>query len=78
MRDHHCRHHRHRKFHVRPEATGLGYRRFLGVPNSVTYRGAEPGQNSDKSEERNEDTFWWWLVIGATILFAWWDYRIAR
>ena len=27
-------HHRHKKFHVRPEATGLGYHRFLGLPSA--------------------------------------------
>ena len=28
-------HQRHKKFHVRPEAKGLGYRRFLGVPSAA-------------------------------------------
>ena len=27
-------HHRHKKFRVRPEARGLGYQRFLGVPSA--------------------------------------------
>jgi hypothetical protein len=31
---HHHHHHRHKKFRVRPEAKGLGYWRFLGLPSA--------------------------------------------
>jgi hypothetical protein len=36
----HHHYHRHKKFHVRPEAKGLGYHRFLGLPSASQWTAA--------------------------------------
>ena len=82
---HHRRHHRHKKFHVRPEAKGAGYRKFLGVPCSRTFKPAEPEPEAMPEEGEKDDQesrevlkprqFRRYLVVvmGLILLMAFWN-----
>ena len=50
--------HRHKKFHVRSEAKGLGYRRFLGMPSHGPKRAAKPDLATEEGESQNGSGIW--------------------
>jgi hypothetical protein len=75
------RHHRHKKFHVRPEAKGVGYWRFLTAPwlSAASTAEAEPEDVEEESHEAEESvkpkTFWRHLVVimGLILVVAFWN-----
>jgi hypothetical protein len=79
------RHHRHKKFHVRPEAKGVGYWRFLTAPwlspasTAEAEPKAEPGEMEEESQESEENVkpkkLWRHLVliIGLILVVAYWN-----
>ena len=76
--EHHHRHrHRHRKrrFHVRPEAEGRGYWKFLGL-KSRAGRAGHPVMDTDDDVDESQGwmggTFWLaGLIIACLIVGAW-------
>jgi hypothetical protein len=77
--ENHRRHHRHRhrkrRFHVRPEAEGRGYWRFLGLKSRAGRAGQpEVDTDDDADEDRGWTTGTFWLaalVIACLIVAAW-------
>jgi hypothetical protein len=73
----HRHHHRHRKrrFHVRPEAEGRGYWRFLGLSSRAGRAGERGMDTEDEAGEgrmTNGSTFWMAaLIIACLIVGAW-------
>jgi hypothetical protein len=72
---HHRRRRRHKRFHVRPEAKGVGYWKFLGVP-SRSRRAAEAdinmGDEADEIEETQGGSFWTLAVIVVCAIVLFW------
>ena len=71
----HRRRRRKRRFHVRPEAEGRGYWKFLGLSSRAGRageRGMDTEDDVDEGRMTNGSTFWMAaLIIACLIVGAW-------
>jgi len=59
---------------VRPEAKGIGYQKFLGVPSPGAGRAEEPKANPEGEETETEQGFGLWikaLILLCVTVWAW-------
>ena len=71
-RHHHRRRHRKRRFHVRPEAEGRGYWRFLGLKSRAGHPTIDTDDEEDEDHGWKGSTFWLaFLIVACLVVAAW-------